>query len=126
MNKKFSTNTVHAGEKVNEETGALTTPIYQTSTFGFKNTNEILSALEGKKYLYSRWSNPTVKALESKISILENGEETLAFGSGMAAISSTILTFLATNDHVIISRNVYGGTFDFSSTFLSILTYSNN
>ena len=121
MNKKFSTKTVHAGEKVNKETGALTTPIYQTSTFGFKNTNEILSALEGKKYLYSRWSNPTVKALESKISILENGEETLAFGSGMAAISSTILTFLAKNDHVIISRNVYGGTFDFSSTLLNRL-----
>ena len=121
MNKKFSTKTVHAGEKVNEETGALTTPIYQTSTFGFKNTNEILSALEGKKYLYSRWSNPTVKALESKISILENGEETLAFGSGMAAISSTILTFLEKNDHVIISRNVYGGTFDFSSTLLNRL-----
>ena len=121
MNKKFSTKTVHAGEKVNKETGALTTPIYQTSTFGFKNTNEILSALEGKKYLYSRWSNPTVKALESKISILENGEETLAFGSGMAAISSTILTFLEKNDHVIISRNVYGGTFDFSSTLLNRL-----
>ena len=121
MNKIFSTKTVHAGEKVNEETGALPTPIYQTSTFGFKNTNEILSALEGKKYLYSRWSNPTVKALESKISILENGEETLAFGSGMAAISTTILTFLEKNDHVIISRNVYGGTFDFSSTLLNRL-----
>ncbi|MDZ4171506.1 MAG: PLP-dependent aspartate aminotransferase family protein, partial [Methanobacteriaceae archaeon] len=84
-------------------TGAISTPIYQTSTFVFDDYNE------PKEHDYSRTSNPTRSALEDALAVLEGGNEGFAFSSGMSAISTT-LHLLSSGDHVIASDDIYGGT----------------
>lgn len=118
--KGFSTRSVHEGEETDPSTGAVTTPIYQTSTFAFPSTKILLEVMRGKRKgnVYTRWWNPTNKAAEDKIAGLESGESALLFSSGMAAISSMILTLVKSGDHVVSMRNVYGGTFEFMSEFL--------
>jgi len=100
---RFSTKTVHAGRKPDPHTGAISTPIYQTSTFVFDDYNE------PKEHDYSRTSNPTRSALEDALAALEGGNEGFAFSSGMSAISTT-LHLLSLGDHVIASDDIYGGT----------------
>lgn len=100
---RFSTKTVHAGRKPDPHTGAISTPIYQTSTFVFDDYNE------PKEHDYSRTSNPTRSALEDALAALEGGNEGFAFSSGMSAISTT-LHLLSSGDHVIASDDIYGGT----------------
>ncbi|MDZ4171418.1 MAG: PLP-dependent transferase, partial [Methanobacteriaceae archaeon] len=90
---RFSTKTVHAGRKPDPHTGAISTPIYQTSTFVFDDYNE------PKEHDYSRTSNPTRSALEDALAALEGGNEGFAFSSGMSAISTT-LHLLSSGDHV--------------------------
>jgi cystathionine gamma-lyase/cystathionine beta-lyase len=109
---RFSTKTVHAGRKPDPHTGAISTPIYQTSTFVFDDYNE------PKEHDYSRTSNPTRSALEDALAALENGNEGFAFSSGMSAISTT-LHLLSSGDHVIASDDIYGGT---HRLFAEILT----
>lgn len=89
---------------VHEETGALNTPIFQTSTFHQKDINNF------GKYDYARSGNPTREALETQIANLENGKYGYAFSSGMSAISSVLALFSA-GDHLIICGDVYGGTY---------------
>lgn len=111
----FSTIAVHAGERINEVHGAVTTPIFQTSTFFFPTEDE--RTWEGQvpdgSYIYTRYGNPTTRAAEDKIAALEGAEKGLAFSSGMAAITTTLLTFLKKGDHVVSVRDIYGGTFSF-------------
>jgi len=100
----FETLVIHAGQQPDPTTGAVMTPIYQTSTY--------VQAAPGdhKGYDYSRSDNPTRKALEDCIAALEGSAFGLAFASGMAAID-TVFKLLAPGDHVIATRDVYGGTF---------------
>jgi len=100
----FSTKAVHAGIEPDPTTGSLMTPIHLTSTY----YQEELGVNKG--YEYARVSNPTRTVLEKNIAALEGGKEGLAFGSGMAAISALYHT-LKSGDHVVVSRNVYGGTY---------------
>ena len=100
----FSTKAVHAGIEPDPTTGSLMTPVHLTSTY----YQEELGVNKG--YEYSRVSNPTRTALEKNIAALEGGKEGLAFGSGMAAISA-LFHLLKSGDHVVVSRNVYGGTY---------------
>jgi cystathionine beta-lyase/cystathionine gamma-synthase len=100
----FSTKAVHAGIEPDPTTGSLMTPVHLTSTY----YQEGLGVNKG--YEYSRVSNPTRTALEKNIAVLEGGKEGLAFGSGMAAISA-LFHLLKSGDHVIVSHNVYGGTY---------------
>jgi cystathionine beta-lyase/cystathionine gamma-synthase len=100
----FSTKAVHAGIEPDPTTGSLMTPVHLTSTY----YQEELGVNKG--YEYSRVSNPTRTALEKNIAVLEGGKEGLAFGSGMAAISA-LFHLLKSGDHVIVSHNVYGGTY---------------
>ena len=100
----FSTDAVHAGQEPDPTTGAVTVPIYQTSTY----VQESLGKHKG--FEYARTQNPTRIALEKNIAVLERGERGFAFGSGMAAIS-TITQLLQAGDHVVASNNMYGGTF---------------
>ena len=100
----FSTDAVHAGQEPDPSTGAVTTPIYQTSTY----VQESLGKHKG--FEYARTQNPTRIALEKNVAILEMGERGFAFGSGMAAIS-TITQLLQAGDHVVASNNMYGGTY---------------
>ncbi len=106
MNKfnKISTTLIHGGIDGDERTGAVNVPIYQTSTY----RQEQLGKHKG--YEYSRTGNPTREALEKLIADLEQGFHGLAFASGMAA-TTAVLTLFETGDKILISKNVYGGTF---------------
>src|SRR5262245_22201106 len=103
-NARFSTLCLHAGQEPDPTTGAIALPIYQTSTY-------VQDALgQHKGYEYGRTQNPTRFALEQNLAALESGQAAFAFASGMAAIGA-IATMLTSGDHVIVSENVYGGTF---------------
>ena len=107
-----STRSVHEAEPLDEETGSITAPIFETSTFGFTKAEDVPLAVSGQKgYTYSRWDNPTVVRLERKLAALEGGGDAAAFSSGMAAISTSVLSFLKKGDHVLAIRNLYGGTY---------------
>lgn len=103
MQKK--TMMIHGGNTIDEYTGAVNPPIYQTSTY---KQDGIGNMRQG--YEYSRSANPTRTALESLISDLESGDAGFAFGSGMAAISSVIM-LLNAGDHIVVGSDVYGGTY---------------
>jgi cystathionine beta-lyase/cystathionine gamma-synthase len=100
----FSTKAIHAGQPAEAATGAIMTPVFLTSTY----VQEELG--KNKGYEYSRVSNPTRTALEQNIAALENGKHGLAFGSGTAAVDA-IMHLLKPGDHMILSWNVYGGTY---------------
>jgi cystathionine beta-lyase/cystathionine gamma-synthase len=100
----FSTDAIHAGQEPDPTTGAVTVPIYQTSTY----VQEGLGKHKG--FEYARTQNPTRMALEKNIAVLEKGARGFAFGSGMAAISA-VTQLLKSGDHVVASNNMYGGTF---------------
>jgi len=106
MNKnlRFETLAIHAGQEPDPATGAVMTPIYQTSTYVQQGVGE------HKGYEYARTSNPTRTALEACLAALEGAQFGLAFASGMAAID-TVLKLLDPGDHVLASNDVYGGTF---------------
>jgi cystathionine gamma-lyase/cystathionine beta-lyase/cystathionine gamma-lyase/homocysteine desulfhydrase len=103
---RFSTVCLHAGQEPDPSTGAIVTPIYQTSTY----VQEALGVHKG--FEYARTQNPTRFALEGNVAGLERGKAGFAFASGMAAIAA-IGTMLKAGDHVVVSRNTYGGTFRF-------------
>jgi len=110
-NASPETLTVHAGiDKY--EYRPVVPPIYQTSTFGFETADQGAAIFADKEegYIYSRMGNPTVEALENCIAALEGGYGGLACGSGMAAIYTTLSTFLRAGDHVVCSEAVYGPT----------------
>jgi len=97
---------VHAGVAPDEETGAILTPIYQSTTF----VQESVDSYLGKGFSYSRSGNPTVRSLETKIAALENGHGAIAVATGMAAVTTTISGTMKTGDHCVISNCTYGGT----------------
>lgn len=103
----FSTKQIHAGVKPDPTTGAILTPIYQTTTYVQPSVDEYLS----KGFSYSRSGNPTVRALENKLTELEGGADCATFGTGMSAVTATMLAFLSAGDHAIISDVAYGGTY---------------
>jgi len=100
----FLTDSIHAGQEPEPHTGAVITPIFQTSTYAQKELGGEI------KYDYARVENPTREALEGNVAALEGGKFGCAFGSGMAAISS-VVQMLSSGDHMVISSNVYGGTY---------------
>ena len=101
---RFSTVCLHAGQEPDPSTGAIITPIYQTSTY----VQDELGKHKG--YEYARTQNPTRMALERNLAAIESGKAGFAFASGMAAIGA-IATLLKSGDHVVVSDNTYGGTF---------------
>lgn len=106
----LSTSSVRAGEAPDALTGSITTPIHQTSAFAFRNLAHLLAYLKGEKgiYHYTRYGNPTTDAAAKKIAVLEGGEAGLVFSSGMAAITSTVLSLISAGDEIISIRNLYG------------------
>ncbi|HLO12073.1 MAG TPA: aminotransferase class I/II-fold pyridoxal phosphate-dependent enzyme [Pseudoneobacillus sp.] len=120
-NQKFSNNTLLSHDPHDDQHhGAVTYPIYQNSLFTFSSVEEYEKAREKMldSYLYTRGNNPTVKLLEDRIAALELGEQARCFASGMAAISSAILSTVQTGDHVICVDQVYGPTREFLSEYL--------
>jgi methionine-gamma-lyase len=113
--QRFATLAVHAGEGVCPVTGAVDTPIYQSTTFAAADSDEMAAVYGGEKpgYMYTRYGNPTIHALEEKIAALEGGEAALATSAGMAAISTAILGYIKAGDHVVASRSLYGAAYNF-------------
>jgi len=111
----FNTRILHAGEKPDPGTGAITIPIYQTSTFVFDSAEQGQARFEGREegYVYTRLGNPTTRAFELKMADLEGGEDAVAFSSGMAAISSVLMALVNAGDHVLTNAVLYGSTYDF-------------
>ncbi len=110
--KSFNTLTVHAGEDLTENFGAVSVPIYAASVFAFSDAEEGAAIHNYQKpgYFYGRLGNPTQDALEKAIAALENGESALAFASGMAAVSAAVLTIVKSGDHIVAPDSMYSTT----------------
>jgi len=115
-----STRAVHSGERDHQNTDAVTTPIYQTSTFWFENSAKLRSYQEGrdKRDEYGRYSNPTWRAVERKLCDLERAEEAVLFASGMCAITTLLFTVLPKGGHLVITRDCYRRTHQFIWKYL--------
>ncbi len=133
MSQPTSTQAVHAGEDKRKPFGALTTPVYQTSTYTFEDTADVLAFMERKakrkiareaggdlplRDEYGRYSNPTQLVVERKLAALEGGARAALFASGMNAITTTLLALLSSGDHVIVVADCYRRTREFASNFL--------
>jgi cystathionine beta-lyase/cystathionine gamma-synthase len=111
----FTTKQVHAGVTPDPVTGAILTPIYQSTTFVQSSVDEYLA----KGFSYSRSGNPTVKALEQKIAVLENGVGCTCYSTGMAAEQVVFQATLSAGDHAVISDVAYGGTYRLATKIYS-------
>lgn len=103
----FRTEQIHAGVEPDPVTGAILTPIHQSTTYVQASVDEYLA----RGYSYSRSANPTVRALEHKLARLERGADCCAFSTGMAAINATMVALLNAGDHAVVSDVAYGGTY---------------
>ncbi|MBO0586196.1 methionine gamma-lyase [Sporosarcina sp. E16_8] len=104
---------IHEGYEDREHQGSLAVPLYQTSTFSFETASQGENRFSGVEEgnIYSRLGNPTVRVLEERMTALENGKGALAFGSGMAAVSTILVHLTKSGDHILCSRGIYGCTF---------------
>jgi len=109
---KFSTKAIHIGQEPDELTGAVTVPLYQTSTYAQEEIGK------HKGFEYARTHNPTRFAWEANLAAMEGGSHAYAFGSGSAAID-TVMRMLNAGDHVVMAEDMYGGTFRLTSKVLS-------
>lgn len=109
----METAVIHKGYNSSEHHDSLVTPLYQTSTYSFANAQEGEDRFAGNSEgnIYSRLGNPTVRVLEERMAEIEGGQGALAFGSGMAAVSATLIYLTKAGDHVLCSRGIYGCTF---------------
>lgn len=108
-NKGFNTKLVHAGD-YEDSMGSAVTPIYQTSTFAFRDAQQGADRFAGKEsgYIYTRIGNPTINSLEDKIAELENGYRAIALASGMAAVTTVYMALLGAGKHIITTDAMYG------------------
>ncbi len=126
----FNTKLIHAGE-IEDQFGSATVPIYQTSTFAFESADDGAKCFAGESdgYIYTRIGNPTIKALEQQLAVLENGYGAIAVSSGMAAATTIYLTLLSSGDHIVSTDAMYGPArnvmekqfvrFGFQSTYIN-------
>ena len=108
----FTTKQIHAGVRPDPVTGSILTPVYQSTTFVQESVDQYLA----KGFSYSRSGNPTVSALDEKLTVLENGAACTCYSTGMAAIQAVIQATLSAGDHAIVSDVVYGGTYRLATT----------
>jgi len=116
---RFDTLAVHAGQEPDPTTGSMAVPIYQTTSFVFKNTEHAanLFALKEEGNIYTRIMNPTQEVLEKRMAALEGGVGALALASGQAAIAYAVMNIAKAGDEIVSSSNLYGGTYNlFAST----------
>ncbi len=112
MSFRFETDVVHGGQHPEKLTGALTPPIYQTSTFAFDNVEQGAARFSGREkgYMYTRLGNPNTDLLASKVAKLEGFPAGISTGSGMAAVANVILAAAKAGDSIVVDDTVYGGT----------------
>ncbi len=118
--KAPETQAVHAGETREKYADSLTTPIFQTSTYTFKDSAEIEAYTSHKKerFEYGRYGNPTEKIAERRLAALENAEDCVLFASGMMAITTTIFAMVQSGDHIVITDDCYKKTLEFCESYL--------
>jgi len=118
MNRKKATLAIHGNKSNKGKTGAVVTPIYQTSTFCFPDSEAVKAYTqqgERKHYLYTRYGNPTTTVLENKLALLEETEAAVVAASGMAVVTGTLNALVEKGDEVITIPTLYGNTFNFIS-----------
>ncbi|MEO2070340.1 MAG: O-acetylhomoserine aminocarboxypropyltransferase/cysteine synthase family protein [Zunongwangia sp.] len=117
---KFATNALHAGHDVANNAGTRAVPIYQTTSYVFKDSDEAAGrfSLAQPGYIYTRLNNPTNDILEQRLAALEGGIGAVVTASGTAAINTTLLTLLKAGDHIVASSSLYGGTYNLLSVTL--------
>lgn len=120
MTVGFNTRAVQSGEFRDERVGNVTTPIFETSTFYNPNPNPsaYTDHTRDKAFMYTRWGNPTLEALEKKYALLDEVEESLSFSTGMGAITSTVLSLVKGGDKLLSVKELYGETFTFFTRYL--------
>jgi cystathionine gamma-synthase len=125
MERRLETVAVHGGEDRDGAYDALTMPIVMSSTYTFSNTRAVREFVERKtagdrpeRYEYGRYGNPTQSAAERKLAALDGGERALLFSSGMAAITTSLLTLLSSGDHLVLVGGVYRRTREFARAHL--------
>jgi len=112
---KFDTLSLHAGHRPDPVTGSRAVPIYQTTSYVFRDADHAASLfnLETTGHIYSRMSNPTVAVLEERLASLEGGVGAICTASGHAALHLAIVTLMSAGNHIVCSQSVYGGTYNF-------------
>jgi cystathionine gamma-synthase/methionine-gamma-lyase len=110
--KRAATELIHAGDAAAVPAAPLTTPIYETTTFVFDSAQEVVDYNEGRstKFLYSRYSNPTVQAVETQLAVLDRAESALVFSSGQGATTTILMAHVGAGDEVVCCAAIYGGT----------------
>jgi cystathionine gamma-synthase len=116
----FSTKAVHAGEGRDKAGNAVTTPIFQTATYAFRDTHELIDYMEGhiEREEYGRYGNPTQRVVERKLAALDGGEAALLFSTGMCAITTVLLAMLGRGSHIVLTEEGYRRTRQFCRTLL--------
>lgn len=118
MKWQFNTEAIHACQEVDKHTRAISQAIVPAVAYSFDSTDEAAAVVNGEQQgvYYGRYGNPTTRTLEKKIAVLEGSEDALGVSSGMAAISIALLHYLSAGDHVLVTKDIYGGTHKFLST----------
>jgi len=118
--QQFATNALHAGHDVTANGGTRAVPLYQTTSYVFKNSDHAanLFSLAEPGFIYTRLNNPTNDVLEQRLASLEGGIGAVVTASGAAAINTTLLTLLRSGDHIVASNSLYGGTYNLLSVTL--------
>ncbi len=123
-----STRSVHSGTQRSKGYNSLITPVVQTATFTFRDTQELIDYMERKTWgdgedreEYGRYGNPTVNAVERKLAALDGGDDAILYASGMAAVTSLLLTVLPTGAHIVMTNDCYRRTRQFCQTILKRL-----
>lgn len=128
MKRPDQTAAVHGGEDHNYAHGSVTVPIFNTATYRFESSQQLQEHLSGKVpgYHYSRYGNPTVEAVERKLAGIESSEDAVLFSSGMAALSTLMLSVLKSGQHVLLTSDIYRPTAELITQLLSKfgVTYS--
>tara|TARA_B100000941_G_scaffold186183_1_gene133934 strand:+ start:634 stop:1854 length:1221 start_codon:yes stop_codon:yes gene_type:complete len=115
----FTSRIVHSDRRGQIEHGSIHKPVHTSVTYAYEDARELAAVFQGSEfgYSYGRQTNPTVTALQDKISVMENGSATIAFSTGMAAIGSTLFSLLRKGDHLISSSYLFGNTNSMFSSF---------
>jgi O-acetylhomoserine (thiol)-lyase len=117
--KGFTTRIVHSDRQKPIEHGSLQKPVHATVAYGYEDARDLAAAFQGTKpgHTYGRQVNPTVEALEDKVTAMENGVQTVCFGTGMAAIGTTLFALLRQGDHFVSSSFLFGNTNSLFNSF---------
>ncbi|HBQ13538.1 MAG TPA: bifunctional O-acetylhomoserine aminocarboxypropyltransferase/cysteine synthase, partial [Myxococcales bacterium] len=109
---RFDTAAVHAGDAPDPSSGALDPPVVLSSAYAFEDAADAAGQFDGTRpgHIYSRWRNPTVRALELKIAALEQAEDCVALASGMAAVHAALIANLNAGEHVVAAESLYAET----------------